>query len=79
MNFFKDFIFPFSPKAPQYIVVGPSSCGMWDTTSAWPDELCHVHAQDLNRQNPGPLKSSAQTQPLGPGAGPFMNFYINRK
>ena len=36
----KDFIFPFSPKALQYIVVyilvvGPSSCGMWDVASAW--------------------------------------------
>ena len=31
------FVFPFSPKAPGYIVVyflvvGPSSCGMWDAT-----------------------------------------------
>ena len=30
------------PKYPQYIVVyflvvSPSSCGMWDTASAWPD------------------------------------------
>ena len=62
--FFKHFIFPFSPKAPQYIVVyffsvGPSSCGMWDATSAWPDERCHVRAQDWNGQNPGPLERSA--------------------
>ena len=26
---------------------------MWNATSAWPDEWCHVHAQDLNQQNPG--------------------------
>ena len=36
---FKDFIFPFSPKAPRvhscvFLVVGPSSCGMWDAASA---------------------------------------------
>uniref|UniRef100_A0A9L0TTG6 Trafficking protein particle complex subunit 6B n=1 Tax=Equus caballus TaxID=9796 RepID=A0A9L0TTG6_HORSE len=37
---------------------------MWDTASAWPDEQCRVHAQDLNGQNPGPLKWSARTQPL---------------
>ena len=32
------------PKAPQYIVVyfvvAPSSCGMWDTASAWLNEQC---------------------------------------
>uniref|UniRef100_A0A9L0SXI5 Dual specificity mitogen-activated protein kinase kinase 5 n=2 Tax=Equus TaxID=9789 RepID=A0A9L0SXI5_HORSE len=32
-------------------VAGPSSCGMWDAASTWPDEWCHVHAQD---PNPGP-------------------------
>ena len=25
---------------------------MWDATSAWLDEQCHVRAQDLNRRNP---------------------------
>uniref|UniRef100_F6ZAQ9 Vesicle trafficking 1 n=1 Tax=Equus caballus TaxID=9796 RepID=F6ZAQ9_HORSE len=37
-------------------VVGPSSCGMWDAASVWPNEQCHVHAQD---PNPGPLKRNA--------------------
>uniref|UniRef100_A0A9L0R6C6 RRM domain-containing protein n=2 Tax=Equus TaxID=9789 RepID=A0A9L0R6C6_HORSE len=32
-----------------FFVVGPSSCGMWDTASAWFDEQCHVCAQDLNQ------------------------------
>uniref|UniRef100_A0A3Q2LMG2 Large ribosomal subunit protein mL42 n=1 Tax=Equus caballus TaxID=9796 RepID=A0A3Q2LMG2_HORSE len=32
-----------------FLVVGPSTCGMWDATSAWPDEWCHVHTQDPNR------------------------------
>src|SRR3712207_7548579 len=31
-----------------------SSCGMWDAASAWFDEQCHVHAQDLNQRNTGP-------------------------
>ena len=48
------------PPAPQYIVVGPSSCGMWDA-STWPDELCHVHAQEPNQRNPGPLKWIVRT------------------
>ena len=61
--FFKIFIFPFSPKAPPvhscvFLVVGPSSCGMWDATSAWLDEQCHVRIQDPNQQNPGPPKWS---------------------
>ena len=36
--------FPFSPQRPLvhsyifFLVVGPSSCGMWDATSLWPDE-----------------------------------------
>ena len=36
-----------------FLVVGPSSCGMWDATSAWFDEQCHVRAQDSNQQNTG--------------------------
>ena len=65
--FFKDFIFfLFSPKALWYIVVyflvvGPSSCGMWDAASAWPNKWCHVRTQDSNWQNPELLKQSART------------------
>ena len=69
----------FSPKAPRYIVhscvflvVGPSSCGMWDATSAWPEEWCHVHAQDSNWWNPGLLKQSTRTQTLGHRTGPWI-------
>ena len=58
-NFFFFSRFYFSPKAPWYIVVGPSSCGMWDAASAWPDEQCHVRAQDSNRRTPGPPKQRA--------------------
>ena len=43
--FFKDFIFAFFPQRHPvrsciFLVVGPSSCGMWDTASAWLDERC---------------------------------------
>ena len=64
--FFKDFIFPFSPRSPPvhscvFLVVGPCSCGMWGAASAWLDERCCVCAQDSNRRNPGPLKRSERT------------------
>ena len=60
------FLFPFSPQSPSvpsciFLVVGPSSCGMWDGASEWPDERCHVRAQDPNQRNPGLLQRSAQT------------------
>ena len=48
-------LFPSSSSSPQsppvhscILVVSASSCVMWDATSAWPDEWCHVRAQDLN-------------------------------
>ena len=65
------------PKAPQYIVVystvGHSGSAMWDAASARPDEQCRVLAQDPNQQNPGPLKRSTQTKPLGHRAGPMIH------
>ena len=64
--FLNDFIFPFSPQSPlvhscAFSVVGPSSCGTWDAASARLDEHCHVHTQDSNWWNPGPLKQSVRT------------------
>ena len=60
---FSNFSF-FSPNSPSIwlyiLVVGPSGCGIWDAASAWLDERCHVHAQDLNRWNTGTLKWSMQ-------------------
>ena len=52
-----------------FLVVSPYSCGMWDSASPWPDERCHVCAQDLNQRNPG-LPAEAEhtnltTQPQG--------------
>ena len=65
--FFKDFSFPFFPQSAPvrscvfFLVVGPSTCGMWDAASAWLDEQCHVHAQGSNQPNPEPPKQSMQT------------------
>ena len=51
------FISFFSQSPPvqscMFFVVGPSSCGMWDAASAWPDEQCHVCSQDPNQRNTG--------------------------
>ena len=51
--FFKIFYFSFFSQRPLvhscvFLVMGPSSSGMWDAASAWLDERCHVHTQDLN-------------------------------
>ena len=57
--FLKILFFPFSPQSPLvhsciFSGVSPSSCGMWDTASAWFDEQCHVRTQDSNQRNTGP-------------------------
>ena len=79
--FIKDLFFPFSPQSPPvrsctFSIVSPSSCGMRNTAPAWPNEPCHVHAQDLNWQNPGLPKRSMRTQPLAHGTGPLIFFYF---
>uniref|UniRef100_A0A9L0KEG4 Apoptosis antagonizing transcription factor n=2 Tax=Equus asinus TaxID=9793 RepID=A0A9L0KEG4_EQUAS len=51
-----------------FSVVGSSSCGMWDTASAWSDEQCHVRAQDSNQRNTGPPaaeRMNLTTRPRG--------------
>ena len=71
--FFKILFFPFSPQKPLvhsciFLVVGSSSCGMWDAASAWFDEQCHVRAQDSNWWNPGPPaveRANLITRPRG--------------
>ena len=61
------FFSAFSPQIPEVyscifvLVVGPSSCGMWDAASTGPDEWCHVCTQDLNWWNPGLPKQSVRT------------------
>ena len=47
---------------------------MLDATSTWPEEWCHVCAQDPNRWSPRLPKQRAWTQPLGHGAGPPIDF-----
>ena len=71
--FLRFYFFLFLHKAPPvhsciFFVVGPSSCGMWDATSAWFDEQCHVHAQDSNQRNTGPPaaeRGNLTTRPRG--------------
>ena len=48
------------PAPPRYIVVYPScrSLQLWDATSRWPDERCHVRAQ---QPNPGIPQWSVRT------------------
>ena len=65
-------LFFLSPQIPPahscvFLVVGPSSCGFWDATSAWPDERCHVCAQDPNRVKPWTAEVNLTTRP---GASP---------
>uniref|UniRef100_F6Y548 Leucine rich repeat containing 75A n=1 Tax=Equus caballus TaxID=9796 RepID=F6Y548_HORSE len=49
---------------------------MWDAASAWPDEPCHIHAQDLNQRNTGPPAAewaNLTTRPWGlPQAAVFF-------
>ena len=59
-----EIFFPFSPQSPPvhsciFLVVGRSSCGMWDATSVWPNERHHVRAQDPNQRNPDGEAESA--------------------
>ena len=61
--------FFFSPKP---IYVGLSNSAMWDVSSARPDELCYVQAQNPNQQNPGLRKQSPQTYSL---MGPTITFF----
>ena len=56
------------------LVVGPSSCGMWDVSSAWPDQRCHVSAQDPNWQNPGLPQRSALLNHSATGLAPKLLF-----
>uniref|UniRef100_A0A3Q2IKY7 Tyrosine-protein kinase n=1 Tax=Equus caballus TaxID=9796 RepID=A0A3Q2IKY7_HORSE len=46
---------------------------MWDAASVWPDERCHVCAQNPNWRNPRPLRWSARTQLLGHRPGPCLS------
>ena len=78
-NFFKDFIFFFfSPKPPVhgciFVVVGPSSCGMWDAALAWPDEWCHVRAQDPNQETLGCRRGACKFNHSATGPAPRSIF-----
>ena len=74
------FFFPFflslkPPGTQLYIpVVSVSGCAMWDAISAWPDEQCHVCAQDPNQRNPGPAKAERELNHLATGLAPCVPF-----
>ena len=57
------FFFLFFPKPlPSYILVaGPYGCALWDTASAWPDERCHVRAQDYEPVKPWAAEAKLMT------------------
>ncbi|XP_070082805.1 queuosine-tRNA galactosyltransferase isoform X12 [Equus przewalskii] len=52
---------------------GPSSCAMWDATSTWSDERCHVRAQD---PNPGPPQQIgySKNQAIAQSSGSYLCF-----
>ena len=39
---------------------------MWDAASVWPDEQCHVRAQDSNQRNTGPPAEERTNSTMGP-------------
>ena len=78
-SFLKILFFPFSPQSPPvhsciFLVVGPSSCGMWEAASAWFDEQSHVRTQDSNRWNTGPPAAERANPTTRPGPAPPSTF-----
>uniref|UniRef100_A0A9L0TM58 Nuclear valosin-containing protein-like n=1 Tax=Equus caballus TaxID=9796 RepID=A0A9L0TM58_HORSE len=57
-------------------VVGPSSCGMWDSASVWLDEQCHVRAQDSNQRNTGPPAAERANLTTRPRGQPPKTFFL---
>ena len=67
----------FFPKSCQYILAY-FSCGIWDTTSALPDEQRRVHTQDPNWWNPGPPSRAPELNhsAMGPAPG---NLFLKKE
>ena len=55
--------------------MGPSSCGVWDATSAWFDEQCHVRAQDSNQPNTGPPAAERANPTTRPRDQPLLPMF----
>ena len=73
--------FLFLPKGPWYmvvyfLVVDPSSCGMWDATSAGPDEQCQVRTQDPNQRTLGCQSRAWELNYSATGPAPVYPFYF---
>ena len=67
--------FLFLPKPPSthlciFLVVGPSSCGMWNAASAWPDKWCHVHTEDSNWETLGRRSRASELNHSATGLAP---------
>ncbi|XP_044625590.1 DNA fragmentation factor subunit alpha isoform X1 [Equus asinus] len=60
-------------------VAGSSGRAIRDTAPAWPDEQCHIRAQDPNQRNLGPPKQSTGTPPLGHWTGPTFSYFKSKK
>ena len=79
------YFFPFSPQSPPvhsciFFTVAPSSCGMWDTASAWFGEHCHVRAQDSNQRKtglPAAERANLTTRPRGQPLQQTYYFFFN--
>ena len=74
------FFLLFLPNPPQYLVaylvLGLSSCGMWDTTSAWPYEQCHVCVQDPNGETLGRRSRACELNHLAMGPPPKYSYSL---
>ena len=67
------FISPNPPCTQLYILVAsPSSCGMWDAVSTWPDEQCYARAQD---PNPGAATAERTNLTPRPRSRPHSPFF----
>ena len=74
--FFLRFYFSFFSQSPLvyscvFLVMGPSSWGMWDAVSAWLDEQCHVRAQDSELVKPWAAEAEHTNPTIQPWGRPL--------
>ena len=71
----------FSPNPPSiwlyiFLVVGPASCGMWDTPSTWPDKWSHVYTEDPTGETPGRRRWVHELNHSSAGLAPITHILI---